>query len=426
APDSVKAVIAAAGGPGIAANWNAHQLERFGQDDVTLFVNTKTILSNPALSGMIVGMMAMSGQQVTPQQLQQWEALAVSLRVEKDGVRLGVYVGLQDGSDVAKLWTSGDAKSGTFLTGLPGERYILAVGMEQDATRAAVSADNMQQEFQKKMQMMGAGADTAKMTELVNTFAGMFRDLRDLSFSVSAAPAGGDGLVGFAKVTTFEKGAAEKCAQIPEILQAIGAVVPSPQVQEALKNVKYMPGAETIAGAKVDHLIIALDQVPGVTPEDYSKVKKVVGSEGLVFRIAALDDQHVVATLGGGTARLGKVIELVQGKSAPLSTDEGIKKAAAMLPNDRYSEGYLAVDTLLNFVKEVGKAIGEDPDIPFTVPQVNAPLGMVMAPVEKTGLQVDVAVPMALLSAAKDVAVSQSAPPAPVENNVPEATPTPE
>jgi len=404
-PEATKAVLAAASGPGIAAVFSPHQLERYSQDDLTLLVNLKTIFGDPGVSGMLAGMMAMSGQQVTPQQLQEYEAFAVSLRIEKDGVRLGFFGGFKEGSEAAQTWTSAPAKTETMLTGLPGERYALAFGTISDATGSALMAEGYKKSLEAQMNMLPPEVDRAKLTEGLNTWVGMLRDMRLLSVCVSALPQGSDGLFGASKVVGFESGAADKCARVGEIIQTIAAAVPMPQVQKALQHVRFTSNAETLDGISVHQLHIALDQMEGMTPEQFAKVKAVVGSEGLIVRLGAVDDRLMAVSMGGGAARMQKLIELMKASAAPLSADEGIKQTAAMLPASRYFEGYLAADTTLNLVSEIAKAVGEEA-VPFTVPAVNSPLGMVMAPVGKTGVQADIAVPMAVVVAAKNVAAT--------------------
>jgi hypothetical protein len=408
-PETVKAIVAAGEGVGIAANWSTHQRERFSQDDITLALNLKSVLADPGISGMLMGLAAMSGQQLAPEELQTYEAVTVSVRLERDGARLGLYVGFKEGSEKAQIWASGETTTKTMLTGLPGEKYALAFGTMQDAASAQKWADSVRKDFEKTAQMLPPEVDRAKMTETVGIMADMFRDMRDLAVSVSAVPAGGEGLVAMTKVVTFEKGAAEKCSRIGEIIQTIGMAMPIPQVQQALQYVKYSAGAESVGGVNVDHLTIAVDQIEGVNPESYRQLKQIVGPEGLVFRVAAIDDQHVAATLGGGTARLQQVIELVKGNAAPLSANDGVKKAAAMLPNNRYFEGYLAPDTTMHLMTEIAKAVGEGP-APFTMPAVDAPLAMVLAPVGKNAVQADIAVPMSFIVAAKNAAATMAAP----------------
>jgi len=404
APESVKAILSAANGPGLGAAWTPHQLERFKQDDITLMLNLKSVLGDPAIAGMIVGMAAMSGQQVTQEQLQEWETVTITLRLEKDGARLGVYMGFKEGSETAQIWATGETTTKSMLTGLPGEQYVFAFGTLQDAASAQKMAEKIEKDFQKNMAMLPPEVDRAKMTETIGLMSGMFRDMRDLSVSVTALPTGADGLVGFAKVVTFEKGAVEKCGKIAEILQAVGAAVPMPEVQQALKAIKYSAGEEKVGGVNVDHLVIAVDQMEGVDQESFQKFKKVVGGDGLLFRVAAIDDKRVVATLGGGSTRLQHVIELVQGNAAPLSANEGIKKAAAMLSNNRYFEGYLAADNAVNLASEIAKAVGEEP-VPFPVPAVD-PLAMVMSPAGKSAVQTDIAIPMSFIVAAKNLATT--------------------
>ena len=127
-----------------------------------------------------------------------------------------------------------------------------------------------------------------------------------------------------------------------------------------------------------------------------------------MFRIATVDDTHLAVTLGGGAARLEDVIGVVKGGEAPLSGDEGITKIAKQLRSKRTSEGYLSADNLMMMAKRIAEQFGEEP--PPAMAEVNTPVAMVGGPVAAGEYQVDIAVPMEMIVAIKDMAMAAQTP----------------
>jgi hypothetical protein len=250
------------------------------------------------------------------------------------------------------------------------------------------------------------GIPPEKLAALAEQLAGVLTGVRDVSVSASAPAEGADGMLNVAKVVTLTGGAADKCSQIGKLIDTVVAMAPNDEAKKALDVLKFEPDAETIAGVKVSHLTIHLDQAPDVSEDDYRQMQKLFGKEVFVFRIAAVDDKHIVSAFGGGAERFEKLIALVKSGGSPLSENAGIKKAAALLESNRTAEGYLAVDTLLKTIERFGKATGEANPIPFEIPKLDAPVAMVTHPAGETGFQIDIAIPMGLISAAKDTAAS--------------------
>ena len=252
--------------------------------------------------------------------------------------------------------------------------------------------------------------DPEKLKRLTDIIGGMVGGMRKLAFSVSALPSGPDGLIALTKVVTVEGGAADRCTQVAEIMQVISSgLIQGEQagdVKEAMEVVKYTAAAETLSGVQVDHLAVNVEQIAEASEEWVAQLRKVVGKEGILFRMAAVDDKRIAVTFGGGKDRMQRVIDLVKSGAAPLSADEGIKRATASLPRTRSLEGYLAVDNLIATIIAISKAVDQADDAPPAFPEVNAPVAVVGGPAGKTGYQMDVAVPMELVVAVKDYALS--------------------
>lgn len=399
-PELLKTVLAADSATGIQSAWSKHQLDRFGQDDITLWINAKELFANPMVTGMI---QMMSQGQANMDDLKAMECFCLTTRLEKTGIRLGFYSSVDENSRQGKAIASVKPTDKSLLTGLPKDEYVLALGMNGSQEQAALWSEGVGQMANNPgLAMMGADPEAVKkMSSILSTMVG---DLRGVSFSLSEMPDGADGLLGLTKIVTVQGNAGGMAGQISELISAISAVMPMPEVKAAISAIKYNAGAESVAGVSVDHLTIGLDQMEGVNPDDYAKLKQVVGSEGLTFRIAAVDDKHVAMTLGGGKDRLASVIGAVKGGEAPLGADEGIVRVAKTLPSERTMEGYFAADNLMHLVGRISKAMNEDG--PPAMPEVNVPAAMVGGPVAPGEFQIDIAVPMELIVAIKDTMLS--------------------
>jgi hypothetical protein len=333
--------------------------------------------------------------------------VVVSVRLEGEGVHLGLFTGMKEGSRQASIWQTMKPTSDSMLTGLPNEEFLLAVGSVFSSEEAKDFATDVAASFSNPMLAMQLQADPQKLSQASALMTEVVGDLRGVAAGISAMPSGSDGMVGFAKVVTVEGGAAEKCGKMAELIKLItSSVAPSPEVRKAMENVKYETGKETIAGVTVDHLSAQIDQIEGITPEHLAGIQKVLGSEGILIRIATVDDKHIAAAFGGGASRMEGIIEQVKQGGAPLAAHAGIKQVAGMLRESRGAEIYAAIDRLINTSADIAVAVGDPEQAPPRFPQVDSPAGVVAGSIGSDGYQVDVALPMGLVKAIKDYALT--------------------
>lgn len=405
-----QAVLAAKSNPTVDSAWSKHQLSRFEQDDLTLHLNLKAIIASPMVQGMLP-MLAASGS-FNPQDLNDLDSLTISIRVGENGLNVGVYHQVVEGSESAKILTSVKPSTKSLLQGLPNGDYMFAGGLHGSKEAFGKYSQAYSSILGNPMLAMSIGADPAKMQEVGAKAGALVADVRDVSFSVSALPEGSDGLIGMTKVLTFEGDAKGKCAKMGEIISTLlTGMFTGEEAQEAVQHVKFSSGAESIDGMSVDQLAVAVDQMKGVSEKDYSQMKMVFGAEGILIRIAAVDDNHVAVTFGGGKGLMESVAGLVKGGDAPLGANEGIKKVGGLLPKAKTFEAYFSIDNTMKFANAASKAVDEMPPPPF--PKVEVPVGIVGAPVGAGGFQIDVAVPMEMVVAAKDFAMSMQGGPPP-------------
>ncbi len=415
-PSALQALLNAKENSGMGKVWTNHQVKRFAEDDLTLWVNVKAIVASPTFQGMIPMLAMMSGGSFNVEEIKDYNSITVSLSLNNGGLRIGFYTGMSEGSNSAKLLASGPSTSETLLKGLPADDYLVSVGSlisKEQADKAAKSLGTM---LANPMLAMQLQLDPMKVSEISAKVAEALSDARGVAFSISGLSPGPDGLIGMTKVVTVAGSAKDKCAKIAEIIEIMtSGLVNSEEGKQAMEEVmsivKYTPEAESIGGVSVDHLAVKIDQVDDVSPEDYQKLQKVVGSEGVLVRLAAVDDKHLVVTFGGGKQRMARSLELIKAGQAPLADDASIKNAAKSLPTSRSIEGYVSVDNVVETIAAIQKAVDEGGMPPFG--KVNAAAAFVAGTVGGTGYQVDVAIPMELIVAIKDMIVSSTMPPQP-------------
>lgn len=399
----VQAILAAKSNPTSATAWSKHQLGRFAQDDITLHINLKAIVASPMVQGLMP--MLAAGGSFNPQDLNDLDSATVAVRVGENSLNVGLYYQVAEGSESANLMNSVKATTKSLLQGLPGGDYMFAGGLHGSKEVFAKYGEVYGGVLGNPMVAMNIGADPAQMQEVGTLVSALVANIRDVSFSANALPEGADGVMGMTKVVTFDGDAKGNCAKMGDIFtKLLGGMFTSAEAQEAVKNIKFKSGAETIGDVSVDQLAVALDQMEGVSEKDYNQMKKIFGAEGLLIRMAAIDDTRVAVTFGGGKAMMESLAARIKEGGAPLGADDGIKKVGGMLPKSKTLEAYFSIDNTMKFAAAAANAVNEMPPPPF--PKVEVPVGVVGAPVGGVGFQLDVAVPMEMVVAVKDFAMS--------------------
>jgi hypothetical protein len=265
-------------------------------------------------------------------------------------------------------------------------------------------------------------AQGEKLKSLLMAFT---RQVQQTALSISALPTAAEGLVGFAWVLQVDD-ATKTAGLIGEMIEAIKLLPKDEAVRQDLENIMYKPKAEQVGDLSVDHVLVDMANLPGVTEEDRARIKSVVGQDGLLVRIAAAGDNHVVVLFGGGAKRLATVAALSAQGQSPLSADSRIREVADMLPLTRSAEAYFNLDNLMQLVVSIGEVI-EQP-APFEPTQVGMPVGLVVSG-GKMYSRLDLFIPTELMVAIKDLAMQAmggmtGAPGAPPAMPMPAPAPT--
>jgi len=327
-------------------------------------------------------------------------ALDISLSFDKKGLSLLLLTTPKKGSDLEKLFRDTKNTDRTLLSALPKEKYLLALG---GTTVYSEHADKFGGPMQlsdilKSLQIEGMDDEAIKSLE--SGFKGLMKTTRAFAMSVSALPAGPQGMVGLAIVVETDD--AEGCvADLRKMYETVWAISDDEDFETIKANVVHKADAETIDGKKVDTITVNLKEMGDLldlNAEDLGEINKIIG-EDLVFRFGPADKKHIVIAFGGGEKRFETICGSVKSASG-LSADAGITETARRLPSPRAAECYIALDNVGQLIKNIAKVLGEEEEFPFDVPTIDAPIAI--STVQLGSIQrIDIIVPMKLITAVK-------------------------
>ena len=333
----------------------------------------------------------------------QLNAVDVAADLDASGLMIRGFLSFLPSSNLAAQSAGQEMTDKPLLVGLPamGEQYIVAVGSLQNQSEAVRGQMVKNLDSLLANPAVAQHIDPAQGEKLKDVVVAFARQVRQGSLSISALPAAAQGLIGFAWVLQVDD-AAKTASLIGEAIEMVKLLPKDEAAREDLKNIVYKPKAEQIGDLSVDHVLIDMANLPDVTDEDRARIKSVAGKDGLLVRIAAVGDNHVVVLFGGGAKRLAAVAALTAQGQSPLSTDPGIKKVADKLPTTRAAEAYFSLDNLMQLIKSIGEAI-EEP-APFEPTQVGVPAGLAISGGKAYG-RLDLFIPTELMVAVKDLAM---------------------
>ena len=401
-PEAVKAVLAAQ--TGVVGRLSPYQVERWEKDDLTVWLNLEAFTASPVFAtyGETAQATGMDLQWLT-----EFKSAQLSLRLAPEGIGLGVYYDCQAGSEMGQALASIKPKDGTLLTGLPADSMVFAYGQVGSKEGSAYAARWVEKAMAKVPVAESAQEGFDKIRDASQR---MVAGMRSVAFGVNGLPGGADGLVAVTAVLGVDGDATGFLGSLGEMVQTVpGLLRPEEAPGETVGFVAYKSGAEE---GGVDHLVFD-SAAMGISEDELAQMTKVLGQDGLLFRLSAVGANDVVVTLGGGSELMKQVTTLVKSGQAPLTDRAEVKQASAAMPTERTAEGYLSANGLAELVGAIAKAVGDE--VPFEMPPVTKPVMMYSCPTQGGGLQTDVLLPVEVLKAAGQAAMGTmgGGPPAP-------------
>jgi hypothetical protein len=393
------------------------RLAAFSRDDLTGWFNFRGI--SPAIrkeiEGMLTGLMMMGGtadpmaaaeqaKNIT-KYLEEGDVLSFSVRIDAaQGVNFSGYSAMKADSEYGRMMAAMKPPTEPLLIGLPEEPVIGAMGSASSGSVPGAKEQmrkGLDQVLNEQIlgEMMSAEEISALKDDLINVLA----EVDALNISVAGLPAeGGEGMIGVTSVVTvkdsrkWQKQVHGLFASIKKIIlkAAKQPDITEDEIKAIDQAIQIKENAEKLGDSPVDHFIVDLSKVPDLTADDIAEVKSVVGKEGILVRIVAVDPTHVAITFGGGKARCQTIMKNITEGKAPLADNKFIKMVADRLPSDqRIAEGYLKLENILKLVIDISNQLNEPFPFPLMVPET-APLCFSSVKVGNNAQQMDFLVPI--------------------------------
>jgi len=431
--DTLKAYMSAQGGS-IDRTLSPDRLKAFEESDLFAWANPSTVSKElqgalqDGLKDLMNQLNAMGGRGASDNGqaeqiavlVEQTDEIALSLSVNpKNGLVISYFTKARAGTDLAKQMATVRPARGSLLNGLPSDQILVAVG-GAGAAGDATALMHLDQAFSQAIEVWaellesgGVKIEKAQLEPLKSSVVKLIGNLDRFGLSISGLPIEGNegrlGLVLNAKVRNSREWLAEARKLFEQgkelaIQAAKGEGVAEDKIQAVVASVAWKEGAETVDGVAVDHFVIDLDKLAAeeAAQQELEMVKSFIGREGVLFRLAAVDQNTVVITFGGGKKRFTDVVALAKQDDAPLAKSTEIQKVAKRLPQDgRVLEAYVSIENLLNLISSTFAQMGTP--LPFPLALRNAaPIAFTTNKVGETGQQSELLVPMELIVSVKE------------------------
>jgi len=351
------------------------------------------------MSNMGQGAMGEEGARTQKEQFDKFlDGMAgLGFGVALDRVGLDIRFGMtaKAGSELSKELGAVSTKE-SLLRGLPSEDFLFAMGQVSDPDQTREAMGNLDPLFSMLQTDKKLDAETYEQFKgAVKEWAVLFRGMRT---SFHLLPQGVDGVFGAAVVidTTDSKKWIDLLDRIGGLA---GELIDTPQFEKDLHKfvdaLSFTKDAETVGNVEFAHWKLDFTKLDEVDEAKSAKLKKLVGKDGLLVRVGAVNDKTVVFVFGGGTAHVNRLVETVRSGRDVVGESAGVKKVNAELPASKSFELLIAPDRIVTLIKRVAKVIGEEDEIPFDVPKIDAPIAIVGS--SATGwTRADIYIPMDL------------------------------
>jgi hypothetical protein len=425
-PEVVTEVLRAKG-EGLGSGFAPSIAKAYSTQDLMIWARPKAIPDE--LREEIIGMITAEVLQNNPMmaQAQLQESIArvtesiddldqVSLGLTLDakiGLKFGVVAQLRPDTETARMVEGLKPPAESLLTGLPDEPAVLAGGMA--AGDSSPMMDRIRDSLKQVLspETLGEDVDAEQIGKIRESLLDVIGSTRQMSMSITALPRDSeDGLIGVAVVARVSNSERTQ-TQVRELFAMakkllIDTAVANGELTEenakvAREAIQWKEDAEKLGGASVDHFTVDLASLPdGPDEEQLETTRKIIGQEGVLVRIAAVGEEHIAVTFGGGAKRFVQIVDGIQKKQAPLAERENIKILAGRLPSEgRIAEAYFGADNLVAMIMNIANRSGQSlpPQVMmFTMGlKETTPIAFTAAKVDKLGLQYDMLVPIELL-----------------------------
>jgi len=338
-------------------------------------------------------------------QLSELAHVDFGIALSNDGFSLHTVVVPKKESDMEKLF--GDMKNvdKSLLSAMPKETYLIAASgtTPYSVHQEKFGNQNIVSQIFKQMQAAGGAveANEAAVKALDAELIKLQRSVDAFAMNMAALDGGDGGYLGASMI--LESREPKACLDsMRTIYTNLWKLSDDEDLKKAKTMLTHKPDAETIEGGKVDTIALKMEEFATETEmseEDKKMFKKLLGNE-VTIRFGVVGDNHLLVSFGGGQARYANTAKVIKSGGANLLSDPGITSSMSKMPSPRSMEGFISVENILRIAKTISTAMGEPDNIPFEIPDINAPIGMDSTMVDNA-FRFDLIVPMKLVKGIK-------------------------
>jgi len=266
--------------------------------------------------------------------LKQMDALAFGIKLGEKGISCNFYESVKPDTELAKVLAAYKPSSKPLMNRLPNLPYVLAFGASMAGNREGEAIADAEMQLMK-MVLKALDLDISEdLTEKIIKTSSEFNALVT-SQQLVAGPANGEGLFGVSmvlEVTDSQKAKALLPTEFDLMTQLVQSLGKQKQVKE-LESLKfsYVENADTINDTVIDVIEVTCDELTNQSDDDKAEMKKVLGEDKILIRVAQVDPKTLVITFGGGKTFMATAIDSAR-KGGTIDKDPNVKKTLAELP----------------------------------------------------------------------------------------------
>ncbi len=146
-------------------------------------------------------------------------------------------------------------------------------------------------------------------------------------------------------------------------------------------QMKYEEGVKEVAGVNFDKLSTDMDPEQQQNSPAAMPMRMLFGPEGPTTYLGQVEDKLLMVS-GLSDQQIAAVIESVQGDSAPLADDAGVRMVLDQLPENRSAVFFFRPDELVRSGVGLSRQMGMN--LPIQMPEDLPPIGFAAAPAENS------------------------------------------
>jgi len=294
--------------------------------------------------------------------IDEMDALTVGANLSSAGVTLDLMVSFSPDSALTKIAAAFPGTVKPSVGRLPNLPYVIAAaGLAEDSKEARDFAESMTDKMFGKDMPKDLRDRLAKIEKVAND------DITSFQFVAGGAPQG-KGLFGVAALIECKNTKNVK-AMIADLVEFAGAAIKSidPNSEELQQlKIAYSNNIATVGTITVDAITVTHPELDNMPARAREEMKKVLGEDKILIRVAAVDAKTVAVTFGGAAAFMNETI-----KSAKLGgrivSRRDTRQLAKHMPEKPTGFVLISVGNLFEVIKTGMQAMNPDESIPINI-----------------------------------------------------------